>query len=221
MSAAARLALQAWLSPAFPTGAFSYSHGLELAVAEGWIEGREGLTAWLAAVIERGSGRADCVLMGEAWRLRKAGLPLNEINALALALSAWRERHLETSQQGDAFRLAQETAWRAEHHPPWPEGPIAYPVAVAIAAADHAIPLEEAAPAYLNAIAASLASAAIRLGVIGQVDGQRLLVALQAMILTVAAEAAVAGPDGLGAGANGVDLASILHETQYSRLFRS
>jgi urease accessory protein len=218
---AQRLALQAWLSPAFPTGGFSYSQGLESAVSEGWVTDGAGLRLWLETVIGRGAGRADCIIFGAAYRHRAAATSVDAVNELALALASGKERHLETSQQGASFRLAYLDAWSVAGAAPWPAGPLAYPVAAALAAADHAIALHEGATAFLNASAINLISAAIRLGVIGQVEGQKLLATLQPVICGTALEASEAGLDGLGSAAAGVDLASILHETQYSRLFRS
>ncbi len=64
---AATLHLLAWLSPAFPVGAFAYSHGLEAAVEAGDITDAETLRAWLADLVEHGSGRSDAVLAAAAY----------------------------------------------------------------------------------------------------------------------------------------------------------
>src|SRR5580700_12185218 len=63
----ALLRLQSWLSPAFPTGSYSYSHGLEWAVEAGWIDNRESLVDWLEADLRFGSGRAEAIFFSEAW----------------------------------------------------------------------------------------------------------------------------------------------------------
>ncbi|MEQ9053685.1 MAG: urease accessory UreF family protein, partial [Roseovarius confluentis] len=62
------LTLAQWLSPAYPVGAFAYSHGLELAIREGWISDAETLRAWLAGVLADGSGRSDAVFLAAAHR---------------------------------------------------------------------------------------------------------------------------------------------------------
>src|ERR1700738_1480904 len=64
----ALLRLQSWLSPAFPTGSYSYSHGIEWAVEVGHIHDRKSLVAWLEADLCYGSGRNEAIFFGEAWR---------------------------------------------------------------------------------------------------------------------------------------------------------
>jgi len=65
--------LLAWGSPAFPTGAFSYSHGLEAAAADGAVRDRATLEAWIAALVIRGSGRIDADILRDAWRATASG----------------------------------------------------------------------------------------------------------------------------------------------------
>lgn len=99
--------------------------------------------------------------------------------------------------------------------------PPSYPVAVAVAASAHAVPLAPALTAYLHALAANLVSAAVRLVPLGQTDGQKAQAALAGTVQD-AVEAALARDwDDLGAAAPVVDLFSMFHETQYTRLFRS
>src|ERR1700751_218381 len=64
----ALLRLQSWLSPAFPTGSYSYSHSLEWAVESGGIDNRESLVDWLEADLRFGSGRKEAIFFSEAWR---------------------------------------------------------------------------------------------------------------------------------------------------------
>lgn len=220
----ARLAV--WLSPAFPVGAFAYSHGLELAADRGWVHDRTTLEAWIADLVELGSIRNDLILLAGAWRAQTAGdgAALAHVNALALALQPSAERHLETVSQGNAFAAAIAAAWPRpqldELYPPL-TGDVAYPVAVAIASASHAIALDGALAAYGVAFVSGLVSAAIRLSVIGQTDGQRIIASLMPAIARVATTAANATLDDLGSLTLRSDLASLAHETQYSRLFRS
>jgi urease accessory protein len=215
-----------WFSPAFPVGAFAYSHGLEWAQEAGDLDGAAALEAWLADILSHGAPRNDAILLAEAWRAATAEdwRSVADTAELGLALSASAERRLETATQGNAFLAAARAAypcaalerWRAE----W-EGDTPYPVAVAVAAAGHGLSLEETLPAFLLAFAANLTSAAVRLGVVGQTDGQRVLARLTP--LAAAQGAALQGStlDDLGACAFRSDLASLRHETQYSRLFRS
>src|SRR5258708_8142156 len=95
------LRLQSWLSPAFPTGAYSYSHGLEWAVEAGYIKDRESLVDWLEADLCYGSGRNEAIFFSEAWRLARDAdcAKLFEISELAAALRGTTEFSLVTSQQ--------------------------------------------------------------------------------------------------------------------------
>jgi urease accessory protein len=211
------LKLQAWLSPGFPTGGFSYSHGLEWAVEAGSVTDAASLETWLRDILDHGSARNDAILIAQA--ARAVGDPdrLSLVSELALALAPSKERYLETSQQGESFGRTMAEAWGGGEA----LSPAAFPVAFGIAVGAHGIALRDALPAFLNAYTSNLIAAAIRLGVIGQVDGQRLVAALLPRAAEVALEAEDASLEDLASGALGVDLASILHETQYSRLFRS
>ena len=213
--------LLAWVSPAFPTGGFSYSHGLEAAVADGAVHDRVSLERWIAAVVAKGSGRVDADILRDAWRAATAGDAgaLAEVNRRGYAYRASAELALESSQQGAAFVAAYEAAWakatgvRADE--------VCHTAAFGAAAARAAIGLSEALTGYLHAFAASLMSAGLRLGIIGQNDGQRILAALEPVVAAAVAASFVRGVDDFGAATFAADLASVAHETQYSRLFRS
>jgi len=220
------LLLTIWLSPSFPVGAFAYSHGLEWAVESGDVKDEPTLVAWLTDVIEHGSARADCVLLATAHRATQAGdaAALACVNELAIALAPSAERRLETMQQGRSFMEAVSAAWSVprlvEARATLGEQ-VAYPVALGVAAGAHDIPLARACEAYALAFAANLVSAAVRLSVVGQTQGQKALAALAAPISALGAFAAQATLDDLGGAAFRSDIASMRHETQYSRLFRS
>ena len=214
------LRLLTWLSPSFPVGAFSYSHGLEWAVEAGEVRDRESLLAWVEDIVLSGAGRNDLVLMAEAWHAAKAkdGGRLSAVAELAVALSPSSERALETEAQGEAFRQAVGTAW-PEAVSNLTSSP--YPIAVGVAAAGCSVALKPALTAYLHALAANLVSAGLRLIPLGQSDGVRVLAALEAPILTQAEWAADSSLDDLGGFSMIADIASMRHETQYTRLFRS
>jgi urease accessory protein len=222
----ATLPLLIWLSPAFPVGAFAYSHGLEWAVEAGDIVDAPSLEGWLVDLLEFGAARSDAILFSAAFGAAAvADWPaLMDINARAVALTASAERRLETTAQGAAFVAAARAAWDCE---PFgrldqaPDGRIAYPVAVAAAASGHGLPLDASLEAFVLAQAANLVSAALRLGAIGQTDGQKILAALVPRIRSLAHEAQTATLDDLGGCAFRSDIAAMRHETQYSRLFRS
>jgi urease accessory protein len=216
----------AWLSPAYPVGAFSYSGGIEWAVEAGDIKDATTLERWLAVTLGDGGGFCDAVFFVHAHRAVATGddAALRAVAELAAAFAPSKERFLETTAQGRAFLDATRAAW------PCPaldallkawSGPLAYPVAVAVAAAGHAIPLEPALAAFLQAVAANFVSAGVRLIPLGQTDGLRVLAALEPILAASAKRALTCPLDEAGSAAFRADLASMRHETQYTRLFRS
>jgi urease accessory protein len=223
---AALYRLMSWLSPAYPVGAFSYSSGIEWAVEAGDISNAAALRAWLEAVIAHGSAACDAVLLVHAHAAAGFEDParLRAAAELAAAFASSRERHLETTAQGQAFVEATRAAWPcaaldrlvAAH-----TGPIAYPVAVGVATAGHGVPVVPALHAYLHAVAANLISAGVRLIPLGQTEGQRVLAALAPAIATAAERALTTRLEDIGSATFRADIASMRHETQYTRLFRS
>jgi urease accessory protein len=226
LNAAALYRLMAWLSPAYPIGAFSYSSGIEWAVEAGDITDAATLKRWLAVMIADGGGFCDGVFFAHAHRAaaERDDKALRALAELAAAFAPSRERHLETTAQGCAFLDATRAAW------PTPaldrllavwDGAVALPVAVAVASAGHGIALAPALQAYLHALTANLVSAGVRLVPLGQTDGQRVLAALEPVVAATAARALTTPLDEVGGAAFRADLASMRHETQHTRLFRS
>jgi urease accessory protein len=218
--------LMAWLSPAYPVGAFSYSGGLEWAVEAGDIRDAKTLRQWLSVMLGEGGGFCDAVFFVHAHgaTMQHDDGALVAVAELAAAFAPSKERHLETTAQGRAFVQVTAAAWPCaalDRLSTIYDGVLAFPVAVAIATAGHGLALEASVQAYLQAVAANLISAAVRLVPLGQTDGQRVLAGLQPVI-QAAAERALATPlDEVGSAAFRADLASMRHETQYTRLFRS
>lgn len=229
--------LQAFFSPAFPVGAFTYSHGLEQVIEDGDVKDAASLRLWLGDILRHGSGRTDGILLAESWRAAMAGdaAHLHELAALGLALCPSRERYVETSAQGTAFLATVRNAWGGgqpdaapaatlfqdlaqdgEAAEPWP-----YPVAAGLALAASGVPLDASLAAYLHAFAANIISAAVRAVPLGQTDGQRVLAGLMPQVLDTAQTAAASGIEGLGSCTFIADIASMRHETQYTRLFRT
>jgi urease accessory protein len=225
-TASALYRLMAWLSPAYPVGAFSYSGGIEWAVESGDITNADTLKRWLTVVIAQGGGFCDAVFFAHAHHAASQddAMKLREVAELAAAFAPSRERHLETTAQGRAFIEATRAAWPCAAldrlAAVW-DGAIAYPVAVGVTAAGHGIAAEPALGAYLHAVAANLISAGVRLIPLGQTDGQRSLAALEPVVVATTARAFATPLDRVGGAAFRADLASMLHETQYTRLFRS
>ena len=215
----ANLRLLAWLSPAFPTGGFAWSHGVEWAVECGDIADRASLLAWLDGVMRFGSGRSDAILLRHAHRAAQQGQSLEAIIEVALALASSRERLAESVGQGNAFRLAAG-AWDASVLQ-GAAGDLPYAVAVGAMAGANGVAEDLACAAYLQAVAANLISAAVRLVPLGQTAGLSVLAALEPVIAGVAASAAGVGLDQVGGCGFRSDIAAMRHETQYTRLFRS
>ncbi|WP_068112593.1 urease accessory protein UreF [Tropicimonas marinistellae] len=212
MSDADLLTLTQWLSPAFPVGAYAYSHGLEAAVAAGEVATASGLAVWLEDVLRFGSGRNDAILLSLAMRGAAAA---DELSALAEALASSEERHRETMEQGAAFVRAVNALTGRDL------APMALPVAVGAATAALSLPVERVAALYLHAFASNLVSAAVRFVPLGQTEGQRVLAGLHAAIAEVAEDAAGAARDDIGSAAFGADLAAMRHERQDVRIFKT
>ena len=220
LSPAGLIRLQTWLSPAFPVGGFSYSHGLESAVDAALVADGDSLRRWLCVLIGFGSGWNDAVLFAEGWRRAKTGGDLDELAVLGAALAGSRERHAESTLQGGAFRTAAAGGWPhaiVEQLPP----DCPYAIAVGAAAGAHGLPLEPALAVFLQAFAANLAQAAIRLGVTGQSGAVSVVAALEGDVLEAASRAANSTLDDLGSATVVSEIMSMRHETHYSRLFRS
>ena len=223
---AALYRLMTWLSPSFPVGAFSYSSGIEWAVEAGDITDAASLRGWLAAMLADGSGFCDGVFLAQAHRavLAQDGATLRGIAELASALVPSRERQLETTAQGRAFIEIARAAWSS---PGLNEiiaacdGAIVYPVAVGLVSAAHNIPLAPALHAFFHAVVSNWISAGSRLIPLGQTDSQRVLSGLEPVVAATAKRALAASLDDLGSATFRADLASLRHETQYTRLFRS
>ena len=223
---AALYRLMTWLSPAFPVGAFSYSSGIEWAVEAGDITDAASLRDWLAAMLAEGSGFCDGVFLAQVHRAvsRHDDAALREIAELAAAFVPSRERQLETTTQGRAFIEISRSAWSCEGLDDVIAacgGPIVYPVAVGLVSAAHAIPLAPAMHGFLHALVSNWISAGARLVPLGQTDSQRVLAALEPVVVSTAKRTLEAGLDDLASATFRADLASLRHETQYTRLFRS
>ncbi|MGR3465618.1 urease accessory protein UreF [Limimaricola sp.] len=206
------LVLARWLSPAYPVGAFAYSHGLETAIADGHVTDEAGLRDWLADLLEHGAGRNDALFLAAAFRAEEAG-ELARIDATARAFAASHERVTEAARQGAAF-LRTEAAVSGG-----PDRPLMHPVAIGARAARLDLPLRPVIALYLQGFMANLVSAALRLMPLGQTGGQRVQAALEPLCAALAVEAETGGLDDLCSTAFLGDIASMRHETQQPRIF--
>lgn len=219
------LRLLTWASPAFPTGAFGYSHGLEYAVEEGLVKNAAQLQGWVGWIVRRGALYADAVLLAHAFRAGEAGdnAALDEIAALAAAMRGTAETAMESMQQGASFFETSQAVWPHERMAAFVKrnaAKPALPVAVALLCAGL-IPLPETLGAYLHAAMANLVSAGVRLIPLGQTDGQQSIAALEGAVTETVQRAITTTLDDLATAAPMVDWTSMRHETQYTRLFRS
>jgi urease accessory protein len=206
--------LNAWFSPSYPVGAFSYSHGLEAVVSAGEVGSAEQLCDWLSDCLWHGAGRNDAIFLAHAYRAEDR-TALLELAELAVAMAASAERHLETTAQGAAFSKVTESVWGGDL------GDLPYPVAVGAAARAEGIPLDLTLSLYLHAFAANIIAAGVRFIPLGQTDGQQVLARLFPAFDAIATEAAGATLDDLGSATFRADLASMQHETLRTRIFRS
>jgi urease accessory protein len=224
--AAALYRLMTWLSPSFPVGAFSYSSGIEWAVEAGDIVDAVSLTDWLTAMLVDGAGLCDGIFLAHAHRSAASDdrTTLAAVAELASVFVPSRERHLETTAQGKAFIEIARSTWS---RPPLDSlieacgSTISYPVAVGIVSAAHQIPLALTLHAFLHALTANWISAGARLVPLGQTDSQRVLALLEPAVAATATRALSASLNDLGSANFRADIASMRHETQYTRLFRS
>ena len=229
MDESALYRLLAWSSPSYPTGAFSYSHGLERAVEDGSVGDLDTLVDYVTAVLSRGGAWVDAVLFVYAWRATSSldWSHLDELTELAAAFRGSAETALESHQQGTAFLEVTRKAWP---HPTLEalakraantHIPVTHCIAVAVACAADEIALQPALHAYLHAVAANLVSAGARLIPLGQTHAQIAIAHLAPIICGVSSRASSTSIDDLGTAAPAVELCSLRHETQYTRLFRS
>lgn len=221
--------LMTWLSPSFPVGAYTYSHGVEYAIEEGLVKNGESLKTWCEGALLYGAGQSDGQLFAESWKRAEAKdlSGLLDLNDFARAFRPTSEMALESEAQGRAFLsiicdlhehddvLAFAKGLKEKSvHP-------SYPVVVGAVAAFEGVALEAALGAYLHAYCANIISAAVRLVPLGQTDGQKALVGLENVILDCVQSVLQKEFSDIGSASPMIDWTSMNHETQYTRLFRS
>tara|TARA_R100001369_G_scaffold43616_1_gene69730 strand:- start:728 stop:1360 length:633 start_codon:yes stop_codon:yes gene_type:complete len=206
----AHLTLIQWLSPAFPTGAFAYSHGLEAAIAAGAVRDATGLETWLSNILTYGAGFQDAILLSHALEGE-----CDALDDLARALQPCAERLQESRDQGAA--LSRTVAGMTGRSLP----PRLLPVAVGEAAAGLCLPKTDVLALFLQAFAGNIVMIAIRHVPLGQTEGQAVLHRLTPRVHALARDAAEAPLDALGSCALAGDMAALDHEIQEVRIFRT
>lgn len=207
----AMLTLAQWLSPAFPVGAFAFSHGLETAIREDRVTDAVTLEAWLRDLVDFGSARSDVVLLSAAYH----SADYKDVQASALAFQPSAERLEESRQLGAAFCRTVRDVWKID----LPD--LAYPVAIGRAAAVKGLPLQQTAALYTHAFLANLVSVAVRLVPLGQTEGQAVLAHLQEACEVLGRDAENFTLDDLGSSAFLSDIQAMRHETLTPRIFQS
>lgn len=208
------LTLTQWLSPAYPVGGFAYSHGLEAAIDEGAVASSQDTEAWIADVLEHGSGWNDSLFVVSAYDAQDKD-ELISVDAKARAICASSERKMETELLGQAFGMVTGDVWNLDIRQ------LSYPVSVGYAAHLQGLPLLLTTKMYLQSFAGNLVACATRLVPLGQTDSQRLIRNLTPLCSNIAEKAQMAGLEELSSTAFLTDIGSMRHEIQYSRIFRT
>jgi urease accessory protein len=208
-------------SPALPVGAYSYSQGLECAIEHGFVKDEASALRWIDDVLTLCVAAMEAPLflrLYDSW-MRDDAEDARHWNALFLASRESAELRAETVQMG--YSLARLLTELVEAHPfeRWDE--IAFPAVFSYIAVRWNLDRDDALVAYLWSWAENQVLAALKAVPLGQAAGQRLLAALGGRITECAARAHEVADEQLSNMAPGLALLSALHETQYSRLFRS
>jgi urease accessory protein len=222
--------LAALFSPAFPIGAFSYSHGIEAAIASGDVDDAATAHDWIETILLGGSGRNDAILMANAYNAVKlhaakdgqlAGgrnAEIEAINELAFALSSGAERAQESHELGVNFARIVDQVYQLDISR---STPLAYPVAAGLVVRYLGCDLTLGLTFFLQSFIANLISVVVRAVPLGQSDGQIILAQMMPAVATLANEAALAPLDDVGGYAILADHASIIHETLEPRIYRT
>ena len=220
------LRLMTWLSPSYPVGAYTYSHALEYVVELEEITDVDTSKDWLSGIVKYGAGQSDIVLLHTAYQaaLNNDVEALKKCAEFSVAFCGTKELELETQAQGRAFLDITRKSWHTDTldllTSAW-QGPYTYPVVVGVAAAGHKIGLAQTAYGYLHAFVANLISALVRLVPLGQTDGQILIAELEPLIIDTADQALSTSIDNISNACLMIDISSMQHEQQHTRLFRS
>ncbi|MGJ8610933.1 MAG: urease accessory protein UreF [Octadecabacter sp.] len=205
------LTLAQWFSPAYPIGAFAYSHGLEWAIDAGDVTDVTTLLGWVTDVLQHGSGHNDALFIAAAYHAENPG----HVDATCRAFAPSRERLKETDLQGAAFCDITSQVWGMNI------SGLTYPVAIGHAAQLCDLPLSLTLQMYLQSFASSLVSVGMRLVPLGQTDGHKMIQQLTPLCSEIAKQAQSGDLSELSSTAFLPDIASMKHETQYSKVFRT
>ncbi|MFS4581800.1 urease accessory protein UreF [Phaeobacter sp. C3_T13_0] len=213
------LTLAQWFSPAYPVGAFSYSHGLEYAILSGDVRSGDDLKIWIETVLRDGGGFADALFLAAAYHAQNSDI-LKQIDAQCRAFAPSLERLRETDLQGAAFCQITRTVW-PQSIPTDSTAKLTFPVAAGHAAYTCDMPLHATTIMYLHAFVSNLVAAGQRLAPIGQSEAQTIIHALTPLCSEIADHASDGDLDRLSSTSFLADIAAMKHEIQHSRIFRT
>ncbi len=206
------------ISPTLPVGAYSYSQALEYVIHRNVVVDEAGVRQWIDDLLQHGLARLDLPILlrvHSAW----SGGDANGVRRWSRELEARRETaelRFEDLAMGGAL-----TQLLASLDEPVPERQLPFAAAFAVAAVDWSIPADDACAGYAWAWCEAQVAAAVKLVPLGHTAGQRILRDVGAGIAAAVSTAAALDDDAIGLGLPGLAIASALHETQYTRLFRS
>jgi len=212
-------------SPALPVGAYSYSEGLEALVEVGKVTSQETLAQWLTQELRWGAVRLEATVMIRSYedvhnQDFKAVIRWNNWLTAARETEELRQQSLQMGRSLLKLLLDLHPELIAVYEPLQKEG-CNFAIAYAIAAAHYQLDSQAALLAYLYSWIANLVSAGVKLIPLGQTAGQQLLLTMQPALKRSAEVIFTLQPDDLSSCSWGLSLASMAHECQYSRLFRS
>ena len=204
------MTLQTWFSPAFPTGAYSYSHGMESAIQDNLVKDASSLKSWIGSLLCHGSGRNDGLFLKAAYE------GVDDANGLCLALCGSKERLSETMELGQAFSRVV----RASYNVKLPDR-TAYPVAIGITAQQIGLDLTLTLQSYLQAFASNLISVGVRTIPIGQQSGQDCLIGLYPVVENITKKIKSESLNELGTATFVSDIMAMKHEKSVPRIYRT
>lgn len=205
-----------WLSPAFPIGAYSYSYGIEAAVADGVIKDGSDLAAWLADAVAHGAGFADAVFCAHGWTHADDPHALAMVKAEGEAFASCRARHQETMDLGTRFLSALRPWTRAPHDRLGGTAPL--PVAFGVAAGDQGVDQALCLSLYLQSFLSNLVQAGLRLGVCGQDEGLAMMHRMEGALERCAARAQATALEDLFTATVSAEIHAMRHDALYSRI---
>jgi len=225
MNSAHSSSLRLWqlISPALPIGAFAYSQGLEYAVEDGWVNNEENASQWIIGLINHSLSSLDVPVLARLYKAWQAN-DMERVIYWNHYLQASRESNellTEDRQIGSALKklLGDLEMHQVKN---WPEtDQPSFATMFALAASHWMVTLNEACQGFLWSWSENQVAAAIKLVPLGQTAGQRILSKVVDEIPPAVERGLTLTDEQIGMAAHGLGIASALHETQYTRLFRS